>query len=124
MISRGTVPELALQQAFRSLGLAFDTNVRDLPGTPDIVFPNEAIAVFVHGCYWHRHDGCAKRRTSGSNTVQWLERHRETVARDQRVTATLVRQGWWVVVAWECEIKEDPVEVARVSLRCIKGRRS
>jgi len=112
VISRGTVPELALQRELETLGVSFTTHVRELPGTPDIVFPAEEIAVFVHGCYWHRHEGCQKRRTSRTRTVKWLERHRATVARDQRVASQLVSSGWWVLVAWECEISRDAGAVA------------
>jgi len=123
MISQGTVPELSLQRALSALGLEFEAHVRDLPGTPDIVFSADEIAVFVHGCYWHRHENCSNRRTSGTDTLKWMQRHRATVARDQRVTAELVRRDWWVMVAWECEIREDVSAVALRSKSFIEIRR-
>lgn len=113
MISRGTVPELALQRELESLGVAFATHVVDLPGTPDIVLAAEEIAVFVHGCYWHRHEGCPIRRTSSTDTLRWLQRHRITVARDQYAASQLAENGWWVLVFWECEIRKDPRAVAK-----------
>jgi DNA mismatch endonuclease (patch repair protein) len=106
-----TRPEMALMTALR--GLAFDTQVRGLPGTPDIVFPKERVAVFVHGCYWHRHFDCAIARTPQKNDYEWLRQFAKNARRDQKVVSRLRNDDWWVHVAWECEINRDPELVAQ-----------
>jgi len=115
--STNTLPELNLQRYLVYRGLTFSTHDKDLPGTPDIVFSNERMAVFVHGCYWHRHHRCSGARLPNTNTETWLNRFSANVARDQKVSAHLRADGWWVFVVWECEINADPdgaaVRVAR-----------
>ncbi|MCY3932193.1 MAG: very short patch repair endonuclease [Acidobacteria bacterium] len=103
-----TKPEMAVRRALHARGYRFRTHVRGLPGTPDIVFSRRRAAVFVHGCFWHRH-GC--NRTSVPKTRQdfWREKFAANVERDKRVQALLVRSGWRVFVAWECEVENDDV---------------
>lgn len=91
----------------RARGLFFETNCRDLPGTPDIVFRASKIALFVHGCYWHRHDGCQLSGMPKKKVAKWLETFNSVVVRDQVARARLEVDGWKQVVLWECEIKND-----------------
>lgn len=116
MKSSNTLPEQLLELGLEALDLTFRTQARGLPGTPDIAFDHERLAVFVHGCYWHRHDGCDRARTPTRDTLVWLDRFRGIVARDQQVTASLGALGWSVFVVWECEIRRDhDVAAARVA---------
>lgn len=112
MRSTNTLPERLLAEALSARGLDFATHKRDLPGTPDLVFQNDRLAVFVHGCYWHRHHQCERARLPKSDTVGWLRRFADTVTHDQAVADNLRGAGWLVQVAWECEILADPDKVA------------
>lgn len=100
-----TGPEMQVRSAAHRLGLRFRLYRKDLPGTPDLVFPKHRIALFVHGCFWHRHPGCTKATLPKSNVAFWTEKFRRNVARDDENLRELTRQGWQVVVVWQCEAK-------------------
>ncbi|CDX45353.1 DNA mismatch endonuclease of very short patch repair [Mesorhizobium sp. SOD10] len=102
--SKDTSPELALRRALHALGLRFRVHYRRLPGTPDIVLPRFQTAVFVHGCFWHRHAGCKVASIPKSRTAFWQEKFERNVQRDHRNIAALEKLGWNVIVAWECEL--------------------
>lgn len=112
MRSTNTLPERLLAEALSARGLDFTTHDRGLPGTPDLVFKNDRLAVFVHGCYWHRHHGCERARLPKTDTVGWLSRFGQTVSHDQAVANRLRKDGWLVHVAWECDVLADPGLVA------------
>ncbi len=99
-----TEPELRLRRELHALGLRFRLHRRDLPGTPDIVLPRYRAVVFVHGCFWHRHDGCRRATTPKSNVDMWLQKFAANVARDIRSQEALSAAGWRVYVVWECEL--------------------
>lgn len=94
-------------------GLNFKTHDKLLPGSPDVVFWEEQMAVFIHGCYWHRHHRCHLARWPTTNLGEWLDRFAVNVRRDQDVAQKLKAQGWWVYIAWECEIHAGADRVAR-----------
>lgn len=107
--SRNTRPELAVRRAAHQLGLRFRLHRQDMPGSPDLVFPRRKTALFVHGCYWHRHAGCKYAYTPKSNVEFWLNKLQTSVARDIRVRQDLEDRGWNVVVIWECETKDAKI---------------
>jgi DNA mismatch endonuclease, patch repair protein len=98
-----TTPEILVRKAAHGLGLRFRLHRRDLPGTPDLVFPRLRTLVFVHGCFWHRHAKCARATTPKTRAAFWLDKFDANVARDKRTMAKLRTLGWRVVVIWECE---------------------
>ncbi|WP_271893347.1 very short patch repair endonuclease [Candidatus Phyllobacterium onerii] len=102
--SRDTKPEIALRQALHRLGFRFRVRDTKLPGKPDVVLTKYKTAIFVHGCFWHRHPGCKVATTPKSNTEFWTDKFSRNVARDERVTSQLEELGWCVIVAWECEV--------------------
>jgi DNA mismatch endonuclease (patch repair protein) len=104
---RDTGPELRVRKVAHALGLRFRLNRTDLPGKPDIVFPKFRIAVFVHGCFWHQHAGCRRASTPKSNTDYWDAKLRRNVERDAHTLLALTRQGWRMVVIWECETNDS-----------------
>ncbi len=100
---KGTDAELRVRKAARELGLHYRLNNRDLPGSPDLANRRRRWAVFVHGCFWHRHDGCRRATTPKRNRDFWVAKFEANVARDERTQRALKSAGWRVVVIWECE---------------------
>ena len=104
---RNTAPELAVRRIAHRMGLRFRLHRKDLPGRPDLVFPKHQLAVFVHGCFWHRHEGCKYAYTPKSRIAFWMEKFSANVARDARQEAALKALGWRVLVIWECETGDE-----------------
>src|SRR4051794_18051471 len=101
---KDTEPELAVRCFLHSTGLRYRLPVASLPGTPDIVLPRYRSVVFVHGCFWHRHNGCPHTRTPKSNVAFWESKFARNVQRDQRTSRKLRALGWRVFVVWGCDI--------------------
>jgi DNA mismatch endonuclease (patch repair protein) len=104
---RDTAPELVVRRVLHKLGVRFRTSNRDLPGSPDIANRSRRWAVFVHGCYWHRHAGCRRATTPTRNRDFWVAKFEANVARDARSVAALIRIGYRVALVWECETKSN-----------------
>ncbi|WP_346325668.1 DNA mismatch endonuclease Vsr [Iodidimonas sp. SYSU 1G8] len=104
--NKATVPEIAVRQAAYALGLRFRLNRKDLPGKPDLVMPGRRIAIFVHGCFWHRHTNCPNCTTPQTRMEFWNSKFAANVARDARCEQALRDLGWQVEVIWECETKD------------------
>lgn len=98
-----TPPELRVRRLLHRLGYRFRIHRKDLPGTPDIVLPRHKLAIFVHGCFWHRHDGCRRATTPKTRTVFWADKFARNTERDTRKANELRSAGWRVGVIWECE---------------------
>lgn len=103
---KDTGPELRVRQLAHALGFRFRLHRRDLPGSPDLVFASRRKAIFVHGCYWHRHTGCRYAYSPKSNKEFWQAKFAANVARDQIATKVLRELGWQVLVIWECETRD------------------
>ena len=104
---RDTAPELAVRRIAHRMGLRFRLHRKDLPGRPDLVFPKHRLVVFVHGCFWHRHEECKYAYTPKSRIGFWAKKFASNVARDARQEAALKALGWQVLVIWECETKDE-----------------
>lgn len=102
---KDTSPEMCVRRAAHALGLRFRLHRKDLPGRPDLVLPKHCVALFVHGCFWHRHPSGAKASTPKSRTEFWQGKFDANVARDARAEAELQALGWQVLTIWECETK-------------------
>jgi len=103
---RNTLPELRVRRYLHAAGLRFRLHDRRLPGSPDLVFPAHRVAVFVHGCFWHRHPFCRYATTPASRQEFWLDKFARNVVRDQRNLLALERLGWTPLVIWECDTRE------------------
>lgn len=103
---RDTKPEILLRKLLHSLGYRFRIQRKDLPGRPDIVLPRYKTAIFVNGCFWHRHEGCKLASTPATNSDFWQKKFTANVERDVRNYAALKELGWNVLIIWECEVKE------------------
>ena len=105
--AKDTTPEMRVRRAAHALGLRFRLHRQDLPGTPDLVFPKHRVVLFVHGCFWHRHENCAKASTPRTRTEFWQAKFERNVARDLSVTMQLEDVGWHVAIIWECETRNS-----------------
>lgn len=110
----GTKPELIVRKLVSSLGHRYRISNRDLPGSPDLANRSRGWAIFVHGCYWHRHRGCKLATTPKRNAEFWLAKFERNVERDRRVIRELRRDGFGVLVVWECETRKPARLLARL----------
>ncbi|WP_373387586.1 very short patch repair endonuclease [Pseudomonas alcaligenes] len=100
-----TRPEILVRKILHVAGLRFRIAKKPLPGTPDIVLTKHKTAIFVHGCFWHRHSGCRYATTPKARQEYWLPKFAANVERDARKAAQLETLGWRVLVVWECETR-------------------
>ncbi|CBS88694.1 DNA mismatch endonuclease (plasmid) [Azospirillum lipoferum 4B] len=102
---RDSKPEMIVRRLAHALGYRYRLHRRDLPGTPDMVFPRLRKAIFVHGCFWHRHDGCKYSTTPKTRTDFWEDKFKKNTERDTRKEQELRALGWDVLTIWECETR-------------------
>ena len=100
-----TAPEMVVQEILTAIGHEYSTNLRGIPGSPDFVSADRSRAVFVHGCFWHRHQGCPASSTPTQNAEFWKEKFEANVRRDRRKARELRKLGFRVMVVWECQTK-------------------
>lgn len=100
---RDTAPERIVRQYLHGAGLRFRLGGAGLPGRPDVVLPRHRVALFVHGCFWHRHSGCRFATTPGTNADFWRAKFDRNVDRDAANEARLEALGWRPLVIWECQ---------------------
>lgn len=109
--SKDTLPEKLVRGVAHSLGLRFRLHRKDLPGSPDLVFPRWRLVLFVHGCFWHRHQGCTLAAIPKTRPEFWQKKFEMNVARDRKVVEKLLELGWRVETIWECETRNsDAIE--------------
>lgn len=101
-----------------SKGFRYRKNVRDLPGCPDIVLPKYRTAVFVNGCFWHKHN-CGRFVWPASNTEYWIPKIKRNIERDVENHKKLLEMGWKVIIIWECELKKK-VQDSRLEKLCME----
>ncbi len=100
---RDTRPEMLVRRAAHALGFRFRLYRSDLPGSPDLTFPGRRKVLFVHGCFWHQHEGCRLKRQPKSRLDYWLPKLARNVERDEEVRRKLEGLGWKSATVWECE---------------------
>jgi DNA mismatch endonuclease, patch repair protein len=116
--SCGTRPELQLQGLVRGLGYHYQKNDECVPGSPDVTLTRIRCAIFVHGCFWHRHRCDAGRRVPKSNVRFWTGKFALNIARDRRVGRELRKAGWRVLVVWECQLRDHRRVARRIRAFC------
>lgn len=105
--SKNTAPEMRLRRALHARGLRYRLHARALPGRPDIVFRRFHAALFVHGCFWHRHPGCPLATTPATRSDFWEAKFKGNVSRDDAAVRALRQAGWRVGIVWECEMRRS-----------------
>jgi DNA mismatch endonuclease (patch repair protein) len=111
--SKNTAPELMVRRHLHRLGFRFRLHRRDLPGSPDLVFPKLMKVVFVHGCYWHGH-ACRWGKLPKSNQEYWRGKILANRERDSRNIAQLRDLGWEAYIIWQCELREGSASLDRL----------
>lgn len=112
--STDTRPEKAVRSLLHRMGYRFRLHRKDLPGRPDIVLPKHRTAIFVHGCFWHRHRRCQYAYTPKSRRDFWENKFAGNLARDKKARQMLRRLGWRVIVIWECETLADEMLAKKI----------
>lgn len=103
---KDTKPEMIVRRCLHAMGYRYRLHRRDLPGTPDIVFPGRRAVIFVHGCFWHRHPGCRLAAVPSTRRDFWEAKIAANRARDRQATARLRHDGWRVAIVWECQTRK------------------
>jgi len=116
--SRGTKPEETVRHYLFSKGFRYRKNDKRYLGVPDIVLPKYKTIIFVNGCFWHKHDGCAQFIWPKSNRDYWEPKIIHNQERDRLTQAKLQENGWNVIVVWECEIKNNKLASERLRFLC------
>ncbi|MFW2545571.1 very short patch repair endonuclease [Primorskyibacter sp. 2E107] len=107
-----TKPEMLVRRALHARGFRFRIHDKRLPGRPDVVLPKWKTAIQVHGCFWHRHSGCAKATNPSSNASFWAKKFQANVERDAVAVEGLMEKGWRILVVWECSLDKVRMEEA------------
>lgn len=108
--ARNTSPELILRSVLHRLGHRYRLHDASLPGKPDLVFRQRRVALFVHGCFWHRHDCKAGRSLPMARRAFWLDKLNGNAERDARQARALRRMGWRTIVVWECQLTRKKLD--------------
>lgn len=103
--SRDTKPEFIVRSMLHRMGYRFRLHRKDLPGRPDIVLPRHGTAIFVNGCFWHRHKGCRLSYEPKNRKRFWQKKFNDNVERDKKVRRELKELGWRVIIIWECQTR-------------------
>jgi DNA mismatch endonuclease, patch repair protein len=111
---KDTKPELAVRRLAHAMGYRYRLHRRDLPGTPDLVFPGRRKVIFVHGCFWHRHDCPLGSKKPSANPEYWHPKLARNTERDRESQRLLTASGWQHLVVWECEIGDTVALAARI----------
>lgn len=112
---KNTAPEMLVRRFLHARGYRYRLHRTDLPGKPDLVLPRLKVCIFVHGCFWHRHPGCAYATTPKTRPEFWKEKFQKNVMRDLANINALEDSGWNVLTVWECHLKNDPEALERLA---------
>ena len=104
--SKNTKPEIAVRKLLHSMGYRFRLHRKDLPGSPDIVLPKYKTVIFVHGCFWHRHENCKYASNPKTRKEFWENKFKANIKRDLEIQEKIKNIEWRSVVIWECETKD------------------
>jgi DNA mismatch endonuclease (patch repair protein) len=106
---KNTKPEMLVRKFLHANGFRYRLHVKNLPGKPDIVLPKYKTVIFVHGCFWHGHEGCKYFVVPKTRTEWWLNKINGNVENDQKAETALKNRGWRIIVLWECQLKRGTI---------------
>ena len=105
--SNNTLPEIYIRKALWQMGYRYRLHYKLLPGKPDIVITKQKIVVFVHGCFWHRHENCIEASRPKTNSEYWETKINKNMERDKKNQNEIKKLGWKIIIIWECMVKND-----------------
>ena len=111
---KDTKPEMVVRRLLHAAGYRYRLHVHDLPGRPDLAFPSRRKAIFVHGCFWHRHLGCPRSTIPRTRVEFWRAKFAANIERDKRKIGELESLGWECEIVWECETREPKALLVRL----------
>lgn len=111
---KNTKPELIVRSLIHRMGYRYRLHGKGLPGRPDLVFTGRRKVIFVHGCFWHRHEGCRLARLPKSRLDFWRPKLEANAERDKEVERRVTELGWKILIIWECEVKNEAALAPRV----------
>jgi DNA mismatch endonuclease (patch repair protein) len=114
--SKNTKPEMLVRQFLHKNGFRYRLHVKDLPGKPDIVLPKYKTVIFIHGCFWHGHEGCKYYVVPKTKTEWWLNKININILNDEKTTNALIAIGWTVLNVWECKLKKNIMDITLKTL--------
>ena len=118
---KNTKPEQIVRRALFAAGFRFRLHRRDLPGIPDVVLPGRRVVIFVHGCFWHRHQECGNANLPSTHSDFWREKLDGNALRDQKNVAALLELGWRVLIVWECATRKNAPRLPEALAAWIQG---
>lgn len=118
--SSGTRPEEIVYAMLRRHHYKVQRNVESLPGKPDFLIPTRKTAIFVHGCFWHRHKNCKYATTPQTNQAFWLNKFQANATRDKRSRRQLKKAGFKITIIWECQLRKDPGKAIAQTIRMLR----
>lgn len=105
--SKNTAPEMIVRRYLHNKGFRYRLHDKKLPGKPDLILPKYKAVIFIHGCFWHGHEGCKYYRIPKSNIDYWTKKLKGNISRDKQDQQSLQAMGWRVLIVWECELKRN-----------------
>jgi DNA mismatch endonuclease (patch repair protein) len=105
--SKDTLPEIRIRKALWRMGYRYRLHYKLLPGKPDIVMTKQKIVIFIHGCFWHRHENCIEASRPKTNSEYWETKINKNIERDKKYQEEIKQLGYKVFIIWECEVKKD-----------------
>ena len=113
---KDTKPEMLVRRFLHAQGFRYRLHTKNLPGKPDIVLPKYKTLIFVHGCFWHGHKDCKYFATPKTNTDFWVNKINGNITNDNKVIIALKKEGWKIIVVWECKLKKDKIQKTLTTL--------
>lgn len=113
---KNTKPELLVRKFLHAHGFRYKLHDKSLPGKPDLVLPKYKTVIFIHGCFWHGHEGCKYYMVPKTRTEWWLNKINGNIANDVKAIEALKKDGWKVITIWECSLKPALIEHTLTSL--------
>ena len=113
---KNTKPEMLVRKFLHAQGFRYKLHDKTLPGKPDLVLPKYKTVIFIHGCFWHKHEGCKYFVVPKTRTDWWLNKINGNVANDQKAVSQLKKDGWNVITIWECELKGEKTIITLAKL--------
>lgn len=107
--SKDTKPEILVRKFLHKNGFRYRLHVKNLPAKPDIVLPKYKTVIFIHGCFWHGHEGCKKASLPKTRTEWWADKIQKNVENDQKAEIFLSNLGWQIIKIWECKLKSKTI---------------